>query len=113
MASNRTLPAVLHIRDFIEDVAPDPTRPDKRLAMQLKSPLNIPIQLSMQSDDVEVQEIPTMICFFCETGHSHLYEPEVFVYAWGPFLTTITKDEGFHIILNAHTVSRYAILILL
>jgi hypothetical protein len=44
MALNKNSPAILHIRDFIEHVEPDPTRPGKALAMQLQSSLNIPIQ---------------------------------------------------------------------
>jgi hypothetical protein len=79
--------------------------------MQLQSPLNIPLRLDVQSIDVQGQEIPTLIRFFCETAHLPLYEPEVFVYACGSFLTTATED-GLQIILNANTVSRYVILIL-
>jgi hypothetical protein len=111
MASTKTSPTILHMRDFVEHVGPDPTRPGKSLAMQLQSPLNIPFQLDAQSIDVQGQEIPTLIRFFCETAHLPLYEPEVFVYAWGSFLTTTTED-GLQIILNANAVSRYVILML-
>jgi hypothetical protein len=42
MISNRPPPAILQIRDFIEHVELDPTRPDKGLVMQLRISLNIP-----------------------------------------------------------------------
>jgi hypothetical protein len=52
MPLSRTCLAILHIRDFIDQVEPDPTRPDKALALQLRISLNIP-QKDALSDDVE------------------------------------------------------------
>lgn len=111
MASTKPSPAILYMRDFVDHAGPDPTRPGKDLAIQLKSPLNIPIQLDAQSDDVHRRQITTVIHFFCETGHSHLYQPDVFIYAHGSFLTTVTKEDGLQIILNANAVGRYVVFI--
>jgi hypothetical protein len=44
-------PAYLHLRDFIEEVGPDPTRPNKGQALQLLVSLHIP-EKDIQSDDV-------------------------------------------------------------
>jgi hypothetical protein len=52
MPPSRTCLAILHIRDFIDQVELDPTRPDKALALQLRISLNIP-QKDALSDDVE------------------------------------------------------------
>ncbi|KAJ5612016.1 hypothetical protein N7510_005210 [Penicillium lagena] len=86
MPSNKSFPAILHIRDFIEHVEPDPTRPAKGLSMQLRVSLNIPDK-DVQSDDVEQHDIPTLIRFFNEGNRPGLYQPNAFVYAWGSFLT--------------------------
>jgi hypothetical protein len=65
MPSNKSFPAILHIRDFIEHVEPDPTRPGKGLSMQLRVSLNISDK-DVQSDDVEQDDIPTLIRIFNE-----------------------------------------------
>lgn len=106
MPLNKSFPAILHVRDFIEQVEPDPTRPGKGLALQLRISLNIPAK-DDQSDDVEQQDILTLVRFFSDPGRSDIYHENTFVYAWGSFLTATTQDQGFHILLHAHTVDRY------
>jgi hypothetical protein len=106
MPSNKSFPAILHIRDFVENVEPDPTRPGKGLSIQLRVSLNIPSK-DIQSEDVEQNEIPTLIRFFNEGNRPDLYQPNAFVYSSGSFLTTSSDDEGFHIVLHAHNLDRW------
>jgi hypothetical protein len=82
MPLNTFFPAILHIRDFIEYVEPDPTRPGKGLSMQLHVSLNIPTK-DIQCGDVEQEEIPTLIIFFNEGNKSALYLPDAFIYSSG------------------------------
>jgi hypothetical protein len=108
MPSNKSSLAILHIRDFIEHVEPDPTRPGKGLSMQLRVSLNIPDK-DVQSDDVEQDDIPTLIRFFNEGNRPGIYQPNAFLYAWGSFLTDSSDSEDFHILLHANNVDRLAI----
>lgn len=71
MASNSTCPTIIHIRDFVEHVEPDPTRPGKWFSMQLRISLNIPSK-DIHSDDMEQDEIPTLLRFFNEGNQSDL-----------------------------------------
>lgn len=105
MPSNSTFPAIIHIRDFVEHVEPDPTRPGKGLSLQLRVSLNLPWK-DIQSDDVEQDEILTLVRFFNEGNQSDLYKPNTFVYSSGSFLTTSSDDEEFHIVLHAHNLDR-------
>jgi hypothetical protein len=105
MTSNSTCPAIIHIRDFVEHVEPDPTRPGKGLSMQLRISLNIPLK-DIQSDDVEQDEIPTLLRFFDESKQSDLYKSNTFIYSSGSFLTTSSDNEEFHIIIHARTLDR-------
>jgi hypothetical protein len=105
MPSNTTWPAIIHIRDFIDHVEPDPTRPGKGLSMQLRISLNIPCK-GIQSDDVEQNGIPTLVRFFNEGNQSDLYKPNAFVYSSGSFLTTSSDAEKFHIVIHAHNIDR-------
>ncbi|KAJ5904785.1 uncharacterized protein N7473_001701 [Penicillium subrubescens] len=106
MASNSTCPAIIHIRDFVEQVEPDPTRPGKGFSMQLRISLNIPLK-DIQSDDVEQDEIPTLLRFFNEGNQSDLYKSNTFIYSSGSFLTTSSDDDDFHVIIHAHTLDRH------
>jgi hypothetical protein len=105
MPSNGSLPAILHVRDFVEHVEPDPTRPGKALSMQLRVSLNIPFK-DIESDDVESKEIPTLIRIFNDGNQPDAYLPNTFVYSSGSFLTTLSDEDGFHIILHAHNLER-------
>jgi hypothetical protein len=84
-------------------VEPDPTRPSKNLALQLRLSLNIPDR-DEQSDDVTQGDIPTLIRFFSQTTRSEIYQHNVFIYAWGSFLTATTQEDGFHILFHVHAV---------
>lgn len=103
--SNKSFPAILHIRDFTEHVEPDLTRPGEGLSMQLRVSLNIP-EKDVQSDDVEQDDIYTLIRFFNNGNRSDIYQPNAFVYAWGSFLTNSPDGEDFHILLHASSVDR-------
>lgn len=101
----RTFLAVIHIRDFINYIEQDPTCPGKGLALQLHVSLNLP-EKDAQSDNVEQKEVLALVCFFNVASRSDLYFSNTFIYAWGAFLTTITKDLGFYILLHAHSIDQ-------
>lgn len=105
MPSKNSFPAILHIRDFIVHVEPDPTRPGKGLSMQLRISLNIPDK-DVKSDDVEQDDIPTVIRFFNEGNRPDLYQSNAFIYAWGSFFSDSSDGENFHILLHANSVDR-------
>jgi hypothetical protein len=65
MPSQNSFPAILHMRDFIDHMEQDPTRPGKSLSLQLRVSLNIPAK-DIRSDDVKQDDIPTLIRFFNE-----------------------------------------------
>lgn len=98
-------PAILHVRDFIDQVGPDPTRVQQPAALQIQSTLNIPYEQDMQPDDVQFDPIPLRVYFYATPGLTHPYEPNAFFYAWGAFNTHIA-DGKVEIALHAHQVHR-------
>ncbi|KAE8306279.1 hypothetical protein BDV41DRAFT_583453 [Aspergillus transmontanensis] len=52
------------------------------------------ISPSKQSDDVTQGDIPTLIRFFSQTTRSEIYQPNVFIYTWGSFLTAMHCPEA-------------------
>lgn len=104
MPSQANSPAILHLRDFINSVGPDPSRPQQGLALQIEASLHLPFQTDLYSDDVELTELRTTILFFASPVNSQSYEPGTFMYAWGSFLTSVDPDGSLHLILHAHEV---------
>lgn len=94
----------LHLRDFINSVGPDPSRPGQGLALQIEAALHLPFQTDLYSDDVELSELPTTIHFFASPGNSQSHDPNKLIYAWGSFLTCVDPDGFLHLILRAHEV---------
>jgi hypothetical protein len=44
MPSQMNSPAILHLRDFIDSVGPDPSRPEQELALRIQASLHLPFQ---------------------------------------------------------------------
>lgn len=84
MPSNLTCPAIIHVRDFVDQVESDPTRPGKGLSMKLCISLNTPFK-EIQPGDVEQDEIPTLVRFFNEGSQSNHGKPKNFAYSLGSF----------------------------
>ena len=88
MASDSTSPAILHMRDFINDVGPDPARPTQDRYFQILCSLTIPACHEANSDDVETDVfISTQVRFYADLSLSSNLAPEALIYAWGSFLT--------------------------
>lgn len=104
MPSQVYSPAILHLRDFINKVGPDPSRPGQGLALQIEASLHLPFQTDLYSDDVELTGLPTTVHFFASPGNSQSYDPNKFFYAWGSFLTCVDPEGSLRLILNAHEV---------
>ena len=102
--SSTKCPAIIHLRDFVETVGPDPTRPDQQAAIQLQTVLNIPsLQPDEQSNDMEICPVPALVRIFTLLGQLHLYQQEVFVYMMGLFYIVPSLDGQPQIIVNAYT----------
>src|SRR5467141_3904901 len=92
----------VHIRDFIEEVRRDPTRPGYDSALQLHADVNVPpVQGEELSDDVDFLPIPTLIRYFAPGGQVDLYQPTIFVYARGQFRMSNSQDGLPQILVNA------------
>ncbi|KAN0083614.1 hypothetical protein V8E54_002702 [Elaphomyces granulatus] len=83
----------IHIRDFVQEIQHDPTRPGYDGALQLHSNLNIPpVQGEELSDDIDIVGIPALIRIFTGIGSRDRYKPNVFVYATGSFNVNTSPD---------------------
>jgi hypothetical protein len=107
MSSDSTSPAILHIRDFVDDLGPDPARPTQDRYFQILCSLTIPACYEANSDDVETDVfIPTQVRFYAALSLSSDLAPEALIYAWGSFLTNMNTLNELEILLHAYTVQR-------
>jgi hypothetical protein len=90
----------------VDAMGPDLTRPAQSSALQLELTLHVPFHWDGQTDDVEAQDVRTLVRWFCEPGRSHLYEAGAFVYTWGSFLCQYTAEDGLEVVVQAHSVDR-------
>lgn len=81
MPSQINSPAILHLREFIDSVGPDPSRPEQGLALQIEAPLHLPFQTNLYSDNVKLNKLPTTILYFVSPDNPQSYEPNKFIYA--------------------------------
>lgn len=104
-ASLRTFPSAINVRDFVDDVGPDPVRPTAARSLQLYTELNIPYDENLLSDDVKCERIPTYVRCYLSQDEKDFYVPDVFFYAWGNFITYI-KEDKLEILINAYELNR-------
>jgi hypothetical protein len=95
----------IHVRDFINQVARDPTRPGYDSALQLHSDVHIPsVQGEELSDDFDCKNIPTIIRFFAPAGQVDQFKTNAFVYTTGSF--NINSQDGFpELLVNAFSAN--------
>jgi hypothetical protein len=84
----------IHIRDFINEVGRDPTRPEYDSALQLHSNVHVPsVQGEELSDNFDTRNIPTLIRFFAPAGQVDQFKTNGFVYTTASF--NIINQDGF------------------
>ncbi|KAN0071524.1 hypothetical protein V8E54_010120 [Elaphomyces granulatus] len=84
MASFRPF-ANLHLRVITNHIERDWTQRREPLALRMYATVQVPSVGETQSDDVERRDIPVRIDYFDESAEFQVYEPCVFISAFGSF----------------------------
>jgi hypothetical protein len=77
--------AQLNLRVTTNRIERDRTQRREPLALRMYATLQVPLAGETQSDDVEGREIPISIDYFDESAEFQVYEPCVFISAFGSF----------------------------
>lgn len=99
----------IHIRDFIDDVLPDSSRPNAPNCVEIHSNINIFPEDEFYDLNVVVEPIHTCIRTYLKQTERSLYTPNAFFYVDGRFITTLNPEGNLEITVYALSIERYTI----
>ena len=93
--------------ESIDHIGLDPTHARQSSNLLICAALNIPYEPDSHPPNVHCEAIPISIHFYATPALQHLYEPDSFFYAWGPFSARQSLGGATEITLRAYEVHRY------
>lgn len=97
----------IHIRDFIDDVLPDSSRPNAPNCVEIHSNINIFPEDEFYDLNVVVEPIHTCIRTYLKQTERSLYTPNAFFYVDGRFVTALNPEGNLEITVYALSIERY------
>lgn len=96
----------LHIRDFIDDVRPDPTKPDMPNYVEIHTDLNIFPEGDFYDAGVVVEPVHVCVRSYLTHFDQEIYVPDAFIYADGRFHVIVMENKKLHIVMQALSLQR-------
>jgi hypothetical protein len=96
----------IHIRDFVDSVLADPTRPETANYFEIHTDVNVFQEDGFYSSGITVEPIHTRIRAYLTQSERELYLTNAFFYADGRFSTAITTDNKLEITVQALSLQR-------
>ncbi|ODM21200.1 hypothetical protein SI65_04253 [Aspergillus cristatus] len=96
-----------HLRDFIDDVRPDPTRPSMPDYVEIHTNVNIFPEGDFYDSGVVVEPVHTCVRAYITHFDQEIYVPNAFFYADGRFHVTIAEENRLQIIIQALSLQRH------
>ncbi|EPS29060.1 hypothetical protein PDE_04007 [Penicillium oxalicum 114-2] len=87
--------------ESIDHIGLDPTHARQSSNLLICAALNIPYEPDSHPPNVHCEAIPISIHFYATPALQHLYEPDSFFYAWGPFSARQSLGGATEITLRA------------
>jgi hypothetical protein len=100
----------IHIRDFVDRVLADRTRPETENFVEIHTDVNIFQEDGFYDPGITVEPIHTCIRTYLTESERDLYVPDAFFYAEGRFSTAVTTENKLEITVQALGLQRYDIL---
>ena len=101
----------IHIRDFVDCVHPDRTRPGKPNFVEIHAGVNVFQEDEFYDSGIIVEPIRTCIRAYLTKSERDLYATNAFFYADGPFSAAVTTDNKLEItVVKALSLQRCDIL---
>ena len=107
MSRQPTFTNIIHLRDFINAIADDPTRENAPNYVEIHTDINIFEEDHFYSPNVIAEPIRTRIHAYLTREERDLYIPNTFFYADGRFSTTLSTDDTLEINIQALSLMRY------
>ncbi|KAH6985241.1 hypothetical protein EDB80DRAFT_591255 [Ilyonectria destructans] len=97
----------IHIRDFIDDIFPDSSRPNAPNCVEIHSNINIFPEDEFYDLNVVVEPIHTCIRTYLKQTERSLYTPNAFFYVDGRFITALNPEGNLEITVYALSIERH------
>ncbi|KAH8747981.1 hypothetical protein F5883DRAFT_697797 [Diaporthe sp. PMI_573] len=97
----QTLSNTIHIRDFVDSIAPNPSREDSPNYVEIHAYVNIFEENNFFSHDIIVEPIHARIRAYLNQEDQDRYCPNAFFYAEGRFFTSVTSDNTLEMNVQA------------
>lgn len=108
MSRQSTFSSIIHLRDFVDTITGDPSRPDAPNYVEIHTDINVFKEDSFYNAAVAVEPIHTRIRAYLNREQRELYVPNAFFYADGRFSTALFADNTLEINIQALSLMRYA-----
>jgi hypothetical protein len=106
MARQPTFSNTIHIRDFVDTVAPDPAHQNAPNYVEIQTDVNIFDEDGFYSPSITVEPIRTRIHVYLTREVREQYVPNAFFYADGRFSTAVSTDNTLEIRVQALSLMR-------
>lgn len=106
MARQPTFSNTIHIRDFVDTVADDPSRHNAPNYVEIQTDINIFEEDDFYRPTITVEPIRTRIHVYLTRELREQYVPNTFFYADGRFSTAVSADNTLEISVQALSLMR-------
>jgi hypothetical protein len=107
MSRQQTFSTTIHLRDYIDAIADDPTREASPNYIQIKADVNVPEEAGFYSSSITTEPIRTYIYAYLKQEERDSYVSDAFIYAAGRFSTALSADGELEINVQAFSLMRY------
>ena len=107
MSRQPTLASIIHVRDFVDAIADDPTRENTPNYAEIKTGINVFEEDGFDGPGITIDPIRTRICAYLTRDQRDAYPPDTFFYPDGRFFTVLSTDGTLEIIIHALSLMRY------
>jgi hypothetical protein len=102
-----TFSNTIHLRDFVDDIADDPTRQNAPNYVEIQTDINIFEEDGFCGSRVDIDPIHTRIHAYLTREERELYTPNTFFYAHGRFSAAQSPSGVLHISVQALSLMRF------
>ncbi|KAH7180165.1 hypothetical protein DER46DRAFT_566802 [Fusarium sp. MPI-SDFR-AT-0072] len=97
----------IHIRDFVDDVVPDSTRPNAPNYVQIHTNVNVVREDGFYDASIAAEPIRTCIRAYLRPSECDLYVPNTFFYVDGRFAVDMNPDGGPMLTVQSLSLQRH------
>ena len=109
MSRQPTFSSIIHIRDFVDSIADDPSRESPSNHVEILTEANVFEEDNFYSPSIVVEPIPTRIYAYMTREIRDLYLPNTFFYADGRFSTALSTDNTLEIKIQTLSLMRHVL----